>query len=184
MMERVTVSTMITVASDGSCLKNPGGAIGWAWADNQGRWMRNGFPVGTNNSAELLGFASILASFTKRDLHVQLDSKYTLDMADKWIWGWAKRGWKKKDGEIKNLDIVLLIHALLIQRRERGLTTDFEWVKGHQSKTPDSLNNIVDRLAGESSAAARDGGGLYLDFRGRTASEKQDKLLTLAKVRH
>lgn len=171
---------LITVASDGSCLKNPGGAIGWAWADDRGRWMRNGHPVGTNNSAELLGFASILAAFPGKNLHVQLDSQYTLNMADKWLWGWAAKNWTKKGGEIKNIEIVKLIHALLVQRRERGLSTAYEWVKGHQVKTPDSLNNIVDKLAGESSAAARDGGGLYLDSAGNVESQKQAKLLTLS----
>lgn len=174
--------SIITVASDGSCLKNPGGAIGWAWADSKGRWMRNGHPVGTNNVAELLGFASILAAFPATHLHVQLDSQYTLNMADKWIWGWAAKNWTKKGGEIKNLDIVRLIHALLVQRKQRNLTTQYEWVKGHQTKTPDSLNNIVDRLAGDASAAARDGGAMYLDSSGSTSSARQDKLLLLAKV--
>lgn len=174
------MTSKITVASDGSCLKNPGGAIGWAWADDKGRWMRNGLPTGTNNLAELFGFISILAAFPTSNLHVQLDSQYTLNIADKWVWGWAKRGWVKKDGEIKNLETVKLLHALMLQRKERGLTTDFEWVKGHQSKTPDSLNNIVDRLAGESSAAARDGGMLYLDSSGNLESKKQEKMLTLA----
>lgn len=170
---------IITVASDGSCLKNPGGAIGWAWADDRGRWMRNGLASGTNNSAELLGFASILAAFPGAHLHIQLDSQYTLNIADKWLWGWEAKGWVKKGGEIKNLEIVQLMHALLVQRRQRGLTTEYEWVKGHQSKTPNSLNNIVDRLAGESSAAARDGGQMYLDSAGNTSSVKQDKLLRL-----
>lgn len=176
------MNAVVTVASDGSCLVNPGGAIGWAWADDQGRWMRNGHVSGTNNSAELLGFASILASFPKTNLNVQLDSKYTLNMADKWIWGWAANNWTKKGGEIKNLDIARLIHALLVRRIDRGLKIDYEWVKGHQVADPNSLNNIVDRLAGESSAAARDGGGLYLDFKGRTSSDKQDKILSLARV--
>lgn len=176
------MSKIITVASDGSCLKNPGGAIGWAWADNRGRWMRNGHPTGTNNSAELLGLASILAALPNVSLHIQLDSKYTLNIADKWMWGWARKSWQKKDGEIKNLEIVMLLHSLMLQRKERNLQTDFEWVKGHQSKQPDSLNNIVDRLAGDSSTAARDGGQLYLDSSGNLESKKQEKLLRLTKI--
>lgn len=170
----------ITVASDGSCLKNPGGAIGWAWADNHGRWMRNGMSTGTNNIAELLGLVSILAAFPQKNLHIQLDSQYTLNIADKWVWGWAAKNWQKKDGEIKNLETVVLIHGLLLNRRKNRLQTDYEWVKGHQTKQPDSLNNIVDRLAGESSAAARDGGIVYLDSAGNTSSKKQEKMLSLA----
>ncbi len=172
---------MLTVASDGSCLKNPGGAIGWAWADNEGRWMRNGLHTGTNNNAELLGFASILIAFPTTDLHVQLDSQYTLNIADKWLWGWAAKNWVKKDGEIKNLQIVKLMHHLLLQRKERGVSIEYEWVKGHQTKQPDSLNNIVDRLAGESSKNAKVGkDDLYLDSLGNTESMKQERLLELS----
>lgn len=172
---------MLTVASDGSCLKNPGGAIGWAWADNEGRWMRNGLDTGTNNNAELLGFASILIAFPATDLHVQLDSQYTLNIADKWLWGWAAKNWVKKDGEIKNLQIVKLMHHLLLQRKSRGVSINYEWVKGHQTKNPDSLNNIVDRLAGESSKNAKAGkDDLYLDSLGNTESAKQARLLELS----
>ena len=44
---------MITVSTDGSCLRNPGGAIGWAWVDHAGGSASGGAPSGTNQVAEL-----------------------------------------------------------------------------------------------------------------------------------
>ena len=35
---------VITVSTDGSCLRNPGGAIGWAWANHDGT-SASGGPV-------------------------------------------------------------------------------------------------------------------------------------------
>ena len=42
---------MITVSTDGSCLRNPGGAIGWAWANHDGTSDSGGAPSGTNQIA-------------------------------------------------------------------------------------------------------------------------------------
>ena len=44
---------MIIVSTDGSCLKNPGGAIGWAWVNHTGPSASGGAQVGTNQIAEL-----------------------------------------------------------------------------------------------------------------------------------
>src|SRR5699024_2456685 len=43
---------VIMVSTDGSCLKNPGGAIGWAWVDHRGGAHSGGAPEGTNQIAE------------------------------------------------------------------------------------------------------------------------------------
>ena len=44
---------MIIVSTDGSCLRNPGGAIGWAWVNHQGPSDSGGAASGTNQIAEL-----------------------------------------------------------------------------------------------------------------------------------
>lgn len=44
---------MIIVSTDGSCLRNPGGAIGWAWVNHEGPSMSGGEASGTNQIAEL-----------------------------------------------------------------------------------------------------------------------------------
>ena len=45
---------VITVSTDGSCLRNPGGAIGWAWVDHAGGSASGGAVSGTNQIAELM----------------------------------------------------------------------------------------------------------------------------------
>lgn len=174
---------ILTVASDGSCLKNPGGQIGWAWADDKGRWMANGAHSGTNQNAELLGLVSIFLAFPATHLHLQLDSQYTLNIADKWMHGWARAGWTRKGNEpIKNLDIVKIIYSLSNKRKEKGLTTTFQWVKGHGKNGFYELNDRADIRCGEAARKVKAGENPYLDSAGNLFSAKQDKLLRVLKM--
>jgi len=135
--------------------------------------MSNGIPTGTNQRAELLGFASILVAFPNTPLHVQLDSQYTLNIASNWIHSWAKANWKRKE-PLKNLDIIQPMHKLLLARTQ-PLT--FEWVKGHNKH---GLNTVADVRCGEASRRSQKSGlvtGNYLDSTGATSSVKQDKML-------
>lgn len=172
------MTNLLKVASDGSSLKNPGGEIGWAWADERGRWLANGAPSGTNQNAELMGLVSIFLSFPTTNLHIQLDSQYTLNIADKWMHGWQKAGWTRKGNEpLKNLDIIKVIYKLSTDRKEKGLITQFEWVKGHGKAGHFPLNLKADECCGLAARRIRDGEIGYLDSAGNTVSPKQDKVL-------
>lgn len=170
------------VASDGSSLKNPGGAIGWAWADEKGRWMANGAVSGTNQSAELLGLTSIFFAFPNTNLHIQLDSRYTLNIAEKWMWGWQRAGWRRQDGEVKNLEIVKLLHHLSVERKMKNLETTFQWVKGHGKDGHFPLNLVADEKCGISARSARDAENPYADSAGNENSERQIKMLRHLKM--
>lgn len=166
----------LTVATDGSCLSNPNGCMGWAWADELGRWMSNGSPVGTNQKAELLGILSVFLAFPNTSLHLQLDSQYVLNITQKWMWGWVKRGWKRPNKEpIKNLAYVQLLHQEMITRKKKGLETTFEWVKGHNDHP---LNTVADEQAFAASNRVKKNERAYSDSMGGTVSEKQSMLLT------
>lgn len=172
------MKNVLKVASDGSCLKNPGGAIGWSWADENDRWMANGAVSGTNQSAELLGLVSIFLAFPKTNLHIQLDSQYTLNIAEKWMHGWAKNNWTRQGKEIKNLEIIQIIYRLSQARKEHNLTTDFEWVKGHGKAGHFPLNLVADEKCGLAARSALSGENPYSDSAGNTESIRQNKMLT------
>ena len=52
--ERSAVPDPVLVATDGSCLRNPGGPTGWAWVRADGAWASGGRPEGTNQIGELM----------------------------------------------------------------------------------------------------------------------------------
>lgn len=171
------------IACDGSSLDNgKGGAIGWAWAREDGEWLSNGFYTGTNQRAELWAIWSVLRFNTSGDLTIQMDSKYALNIADKWAEGWEKKGWRKADGKpVLNLD---LVKPILEMKRAHYGDLKFEWVKGHRTDNAYPLNTEADKRAGEASRRARNAskdleGSLttYLDSKGRTTMQQEERFM-------
>ncbi|NMN95389.1 ribonuclease H family protein [Antrihabitans stalactiti] len=141
---------MIIVSTDGSCLKNPGGAIGWAWVNHHGPSANGGGPSGTNQIAELRGvLEAILAHPGSEPMLIESDSQYAIKCASEWLVGWKRRGWRTAAGaEVKNL--------ALIQDLDRAISTRqgpvrFRWVRGHVGNY---FNELADALAGEAAREA------------------------------
>lgn len=147
------MSEVLTVYSDGSALKNPGPG-GWAWWYNQNNWVARGYrgPV-TNNAMELEAIAQVLANTpSDKRLVIRTDSRYSIDAVTKWAHGWARNGWRKKDGgEISNLEIIRVIHEEVKVRPVK-----FEWVKAHNGEMG---NERVDELARNAAEQAKAGRG-------------------------
>lgn len=142
----------IIAAADGSALGNPGPA-GWAWYVDDDRWASGGWPHGTNNMGELMGVLDLLqqTAHLSEDLLVYCDSLYVINSVTKWMPGWKRKGWRKKDGQpVLNVELMQGIDALMQGRRVR-----FEWVKGHAGHP---LNEAADRLANAAASSWRDGG--------------------------
>lgn len=129
------------VATDGSCLRNPDGPGGWAWITNDGDYDSGGHPSTTNNIMELTAILQALRAFpAPAALHIQSDSKYSINCVTLWCIGWARNGWRKRKGEpIANLD---LIRTIVNELDGRDVT--FEWVRGHNGH---HLNEAADDLA-------------------------------------
>lgn len=137
------------VACDGSCLKNPNGPTGWAWAAEDGSYAHGGLPSGTNNIGELLAVINTLTDWSSHHLTIQIDSQYAMNASTKWVQGWKKKGWKNSKGEtIANIDLIQQIDELMRDRAARRLRTDFVWVKGHRTDNAYPLNTLADELAG------------------------------------
>lgn len=67
------------------------------------------------------------------------DSEFWINVVTKWAPGWSARGWTKKGGEIKNLDIVKELYQLFIDSE-----ADLRWVRGHEG---DEGNDLADEWA-------------------------------------
>jgi ribonuclease HI len=144
---------VITVSTDGSCLRNPGGAIGWAWVDHAGGSASGGAVSGTNQIAELRAVLEAIEAHPGAEpLHIEADSLYAIKCASVWVAGWRRKGWRTAGGgPVQNLGLVQGIERAIAGRA--GPVT-FGWVRGHQGNR---FNEEADRLAGAAAREARDG---------------------------
>ena len=78
---------------------------------------------------------------------VRTDSEFWINVVTKWAPGWAAKGWKKKGGEIKNLDIVQKLYALY-----QGSHAKLVWLRGHDGEAG---NELADEWANKARAGAR-----------------------------
>lgn len=132
----------VTIYTDGACEPNPGPG-GWGallrFGEHEkelcGREAKT-----TNNRMELTAALRALQAL-KKPCRVTLytDSEYLRRGITEWLPGWRRRNWKRKDGELKNVD---LWQALDVAMQPH--TIEWRWVRGHAGN-PD--NERVDRLA-------------------------------------
>ena len=122
------------IHTDGSCLRNPGGAGGWAAvietaATGAVEEKSGGAPETTNNRMELTAALMALSAVPEgARVALYTDSQYLKNAFTKfWLPAWKKRGWKKADGApVLNQDLWMQLDAAFAARR-----VVFHWVKGH-----------------------------------------------------
>lgn len=143
------IKTDVVIYCDGGCDPNPGKAgSGVAVYQNDQLiqlWYGIYNPNGTNNTAELnaLFYSLQLAQHaTKQGLSAQIlcDSMYSIQCIRDWAAGWEKNGWKKKTGEIKNLEIIKRAYALYNEIKDQVLLSH---VKAHAGTEG---NELADRM--------------------------------------
>lgn len=133
----------VTIYTDGACSGNPGPG-GWGAIlqyKGQSRELSGGEKETTNNRMELSGVITALNAL-KEPCTVDLytDSQYIANAINKrWLAAWKAKGWKRKDGELKNVDLWQELDRLLSIH-----TVSFHWVKGHADN---EFNNRCDALA-------------------------------------
>jgi len=115
------VITDVTIYCDGACDPNPGeaGSGVAVYEKEQLAQLWGGLynPNGTNNTAELNALHQSLLIAQKymadnKSVQILCDSQYAINCITNWAFGWKKSGWKKKTGEIKNLEIIQQTHEL------------------------------------------------------------------------
>ena len=133
----------VTVYTDGACSGNPGPG-GWAAVLIYGgreKWLSGGFAETTNNRMELTAAVTALEAL-KEPCQVSLhtDSQYIANAINEgWLESWKRRGWKRKGGEVKNIDLWQKLDELLAVH-----SVSFIWVRGHDG---DEYNEKCDKLA-------------------------------------
>ena len=132
----------VTVYTDGACKGNPGPG-GWgAWLSSGGhdKELFGGERETTNNRMELLGAIEGLRQL-KKPCRVRLvsDSQYLVKGLSEWIDGWKRRGWRRKEGPVMNVELWQELDRL---RPIHDIKP--EWVRGHVGHAE---NERCDRLA-------------------------------------
>lgn len=143
---------ILTVGTDGSCLRNPNGPTGWAYVCDDGRYGSGGRAAGTNQVGELMAILTVLRDFGDQGLRIESDSAYAIGCSSTWKPGWQRAGYVRKAGPIANLDIIREIHRRLDARDADVL---FVKVKAHLTdESVHPLNVRADELAGRAARAA------------------------------
>lgn len=129
---------MIIYYTDGSCSPNPGPG-GFAVIKNM-EVFRHGFEDNsTNIRMEGRALLEALKDEIENECVIYTDSEFWINVITKWAPGWKANGWRKKGGEIKNLDLVMELHATYIVSK-----ANLRWVRGHEG---DEGNEMADSLA-------------------------------------
>jgi len=139
----VTINMSIEMFTDGACSGNPGPG-GWAAILRSGgheRELSGGETATTNNRKELMAvIAGLKALKNPSAVTIHTDSRYVMDGASKWIFGWKKKGWKTADKKpVKNEDLWRALDDEMARH-----TLHWIWVAGH-SGHPE--NERADQLA-------------------------------------
>jgi ribonuclease HI len=138
----------VRLFTDGACSGNPGPG-GWGFilrhpATGKTIERSGGEAESTNNRMELMALIAGLEALNRRtDVEVITDSAYVADGCAKWLPGWKRNGFMRRDGRqlkpVKNRDLWERLDALLAKHQVR-----FTQVRGH---TGHPENERCDELA-------------------------------------
>ena len=132
------------VFTDGSCYGNPGPG-GWGAVrvrDGVILDERHGsHPSTTNNRMELEAMIAGLEMIDATEAEdVYSDSDLVVQTLNEWAAGWERRGWKRRAGPVKNLDLVQRAWALTQARPHVRI----RWIRAHDGAR---WNEYADALA-------------------------------------
>ena len=134
---------MIIYFTDGSCSPNPGPG-GFAAVKDVELVIVGHDEMSTNIRMEAKAIISALRDADGAECKIYTDSEFWVNVLTKWATGWKNKGWTKKTGEIKNLDLVQEAHELYEQSNAQMV-----WVKGH-------VGNIANEMADSWANRARE----------------------------
>jgi ribonuclease HI len=132
--------------TDGSAVPNPGRG-GYAVIEDGKPAALGGEENSTNIRMEGFAILAALDLAGGKPCKIHADSEFWINVLTKWAPGWERNGWKKKGGEIKNLELVQKIYKAF-----REGQAEFVWVRGHDG---DANNELADEWANKAREGAR-----------------------------
>lgn len=159
MAQRRRPKRFVLVHADESCLRNgaedasPGGAgVLLETSTPDGIARRDVFisaPDTTNNRMALAGAIAAFALLSQRGRRYRVlfvsDSEYLVKGMTEWLPSWQARGWRRKGGQIENLEL----WQKLVQATA-GHQVRWRWVRGHAGHPKNEyVNDLAMRAAGE-----------------------------------
>ena len=137
----------IVAYTDGGCRGNPGiGAWAFALVDvatKRALERADAVRETTSNRMELTAVIEALSALRRPRSRVLVlsDSRYVVNCGGRWIAGWKRRGWERKDGPLKNVDLLRQLDELATSHE-----IEWKWVPGHAGEFG---NERVDALANQ-----------------------------------
>lgn len=153
---------LVAAYADESCLgngkegDNPGGAgVLLEYRRRSGAIERRDLWVSesatTNNRMALRSVIETFQALKPSRVVFTSDSRYLIDGLSEWVFGWAARGWKRKGGEIENLE---LWDEAIEAVEEGNHRVAWRWVKGHNGHPQNEYaNHLATRAAADQSAS-------------------------------
>jgi len=132
------------IFTDGSCEGNPGPG-GWGFVQVERDEIVNEMwghdPDTTNNRMEMTALIEAYRTLPEdAELTIYSDSQLCVKTLNEWAEGWERRGWRRKSGPIKNLELVKAAYSLAKSHPRVSL----QWIKAHDGSR---WNEYVDALA-------------------------------------
>lgn len=138
---------MITYYTDGSASPNPGPGGFAVIKELKPHILGSEDGETTNIRMEGKAIMAALKDAAGEPCRIYTDSEFWINVITKWSLGWEQNGWKKKGGEIKNLDIVREVCPLF-----RASQATLIWVRGHEG---DEGNELADQWANKAREGVR-----------------------------
>lgn len=130
--------------TDGSAEPNPGKG-GWAVIEvkeDEGVLAASGSEKFTTNiRMEGSALISAIKYADTEPCEIHTDSEFWVNVLTKWAPAWERNGWKKKTGEIKNLEMVKELYSLYTSHDVKLV-----WTRGHVGT---KFNEMADECANQ-----------------------------------
>ena len=143
-LARFTSGPRSGVFTDGSCSGNPGPG-GWgAVYVRDGAILAEAYGDEAHTTNNRMEFTAMIAGLgflgPAEEADVFTDSALVVNTLTQWARGWERNGWKRRDGEVKNLDLVQEAYALALERPLARI----QWIRAHDGSR---WNEYADALS-------------------------------------